>query len=270
MKKNSKRSLALLAVMPVLLLVQLGLGISIYQNIRHAAVIEANNNKLDLYIKTNLKYVSFSESAIRGYLLSEDNKYYESYKTDLEEWKKNEVYYDTLPPEVKRDEVKEIQSLSHQKLDVMAMTMQFYKNNEKDSALNLIKAANAQTLMDSVRARSNALRNELSNEFADEHARESKLLYAFLGLIALLLVISLFFAWYSYRTFNQYTKSLEENVANLNDTNQKMLQLNNEFKAANSYLEQLAFISAHDLKSPIHSLGGLIDMLLKSPYTRYR
>lgn len=42
------------------------------------------------------------------------------------------------------------------------------------------------------------------------------------------------------------------------------LRLNDELKAANNYLEQLAFISAHDIKSPIVSLAGLTDMLSKS------
>ena len=43
-----------------------------------------------------------------------------------------------------------------------------------------------------------------------------------------------------------------------------MQVLNSEFKAANNYLEQLAFISSHDLKSPIHTLNGLIDLMMKS------
>jgi len=42
------------------------------------------------------------------------------------------------------------------------------------------------------------------------------------------------------------------------------LRLNEELKTANNYLEQLAFISAHDIKSPIHTLGGLADMLSRS------
>ena len=42
------------------------------------------------------------------------------------------------------------------------------------------------------------------------------------------------------------------------------LKLNDELKAANDYLEQLAFISAHDIKSPIHTLSSLTYFLLKS------
>lgn len=42
------------------------------------------------------------------------------------------------------------------------------------------------------------------------------------------------------------------------------LRLNEELKTANDYLEQLAFISAHDIKSPILSLQGLVDVLSRS------
>jgi len=42
------------------------------------------------------------------------------------------------------------------------------------------------------------------------------------------------------------------------------LLMNDELKAANTYLEQLAFISAHDIKAPIHSLNGLTDLMLRS------
>lgn len=42
------------------------------------------------------------------------------------------------------------------------------------------------------------------------------------------------------------------------------LKMNNQLKAANNYLEQLAYISAHDLKSPLISLQGLSEMLAQS------
>ena len=42
------------------------------------------------------------------------------------------------------------------------------------------------------------------------------------------------------------------------------LRMNDELRAANDYLEQLAFISAHDIKSPILTLNGLVDHMAKS------
>jgi len=43
-----------------------------------------------------------------------------------------------------------------------------------------------------------------------------------------------------------------------------LLRLNEELELANSYLEQLAFISAHDIKSPILALNGLMDVMYHS------
>jgi len=86
----------------VLLVVQLGLGISIFRTTRKAATIERNNNKLDLYVRTNSKYVSYSESAVREYQLTGDIKYYESYKISLDEWKRMRLILIRLPPKLRR------------------------------------------------------------------------------------------------------------------------------------------------------------------------
>ena len=47
-------------------------------------------------------------------------------------------------------------------------------------------------------------------------------------------------------------------------TDISFLRLNEELKAANNYLEQLAFISSHDIKSPILTLQGLVDLMYSS------
>jgi signal transduction histidine kinase len=265
MKIDSKRSLILLLVVPVLLVVQLGLGISIFRTTRKAATIERNNNKLDLYVRTNSKYVSYSESAVREYQLTGDIKYYESYKISLDEWKKNEAYFDTLAPEIKtRKDLQPLRDLALQKLNQIVQIMDLYRSSAKDSALSLGKSPSAQALMDSVRSNSTDLRNMLTAETAYARAQVFKLIYAFIIVIATLIVLSLFFAWFIYTTFNQHTSQLEKSVASLEEANHKMLKLNEDFKAANNYLEQLAFISAHDLKSPIHTLGGLVDLMMRA------
>jgi|GEM_PF-4938876 PAS domain S-box-containing protein len=47
-------------------------------------------------------------------------------------------------------------------------------------------------------------------------------------------------------------------------TDISFLRLNEQLQAANNYLEQLAFISAHDIKSPIVTLQGLTDLMTAS------
>ena len=50
-------------------------------------------------------------------------------------------------------------------------------------------------------------------------------------------------------------------------TDISFLRLNEELQAANNYLEQLAFISAHDIKSPILTLQGLVDLMVAGDLT---
>ena len=89
MEMKGKRSLALLLVMPVLLLVELGIGWGIFKNVKETTAIESNVNKLDLYLITNTKCISNSESAQRGYLLTGDLKFYDTYLISIMEWVKN-------------------------------------------------------------------------------------------------------------------------------------------------------------------------------------
>ncbi len=249
MKMNGKRSLLLLMIIPVLLLVQLGIGMGIYAKIKRTAVIEANNNKLDLYLRTNTKYISYSESALRGYLITDDQKYYENYKSYLDEWKKNESYYDSLPPEVKRKEVIEIKAVSLKKLDVMALTFQLFNAHDKDSALILVKSGLGQILMDSLRSKSTFLRTEIGGEITTERNGEYQLLYIFFAVVAGLITFSLILAWLTYKAFNQYTASLEGMVTSLEAANEKMLQYN-----YNSY---------HSLKTPLRNITGFLQLLEK-------
>ena len=47
-------------------------------------------------------------------------------------------------------------------------------------------------------------------------------------------------------------------------TDISFLRVNEELQAANNYLEQLAFISAHDIKSPILTLQGLVNLVTET------
>ena len=248
-KINGKRSFLLLLVIPVLLFVQLGIGLGIYTKIKRTSLIEANNNKLDLYLRTNTKYISYSESALRGYLITDDRRYYENYKSYLEEWRKNEAYYDSLPPEVKRQELFEIKSISLKKLDVMALTFQLYNAHDKDSASNLVKSGSGQVLMDSLRSKSTSLRTKISDEITGERNGEYQLLYIFFAVVAGLIAFSIILAWVTYKAFNQYTESLEKTVASLEEANEKMLRYN-----YNSY---------HSLKTPLRNITGFLQLLEK-------
>ena len=188
---KGKRSLALLLVMPVLLLVELGIGWGIFKNVKETTAIESNVNKLDLYLITNTKCISNSESAQRGFLLTGDLKFYDTYLISIMEWVKNENYYHTLPAIVKHKEVDEIEQLSQQKINYMALPIQLYARGYKDSAAAIVNAGNSNGLTDSIRAKSNRLHDATAAAIVTERDREYKLIYAFFTVIAILIALSL-------------------------------------------------------------------------------
>jgi len=91
---------------------QFGIGLFIYGNIQSISKSEERDNKIDTYLRTNSKFISNAESAQRGYLLTGIEKYLETYNTDLEEIKKNEEYFNTLPDDVKNADISNIRQVS--------------------------------------------------------------------------------------------------------------------------------------------------------------
>ncbi len=206
--------------------------------------MEARNAKLDLYLRSNTKCLSNGESAQRAYLLTGADKYYEIYKLNLEDWKKNEMYYDSLPVEAKRNEVRDIQEISKKKLALASLTLQLYDSNQKDSAINIVNSGYGQVMMDSLRAQSTSLRNELSRESATERERERRLLYVFFILVIVLIALSLLIAWFTYRAFNTYTQSLEKTVAALEKAHGTMLQYHLQvYKAIQKPMEDISGVA---------------------------
>jgi signal transduction histidine kinase len=71
------------------------------------------------------------------------------------------------------------------------------------------------------------------------------------------LLIGLFLVWITARRLNFFdAKRTEAEIA--------MSKLNDELTAANLYLEQFAFISSHDVKAPVITMKGLVDVMYKT------
>ena len=235
-------------MMPVLLLVELGIGWGIFTNVKRTAFIETDINKLNQYLITNTKYISGGESAQRGYLLTGDAKFYDTYIEDIKAWVNNEAYYHTLPATVKRLEVDEIEWMSRQKIADMGLAIQLYNRGDKVSATALVKGG-YNALTDSIRSKSTGLSVETGNAIITRHNREYALIYAFFVVIAVLIVLSLILAWVTYIAFRDYTNNLEKTVQSLETANQTLLQYN-----YNSY---------HSLKTPLRNIRGFMQLLGK-------
>ena len=235
-------------IMPVLLLVELAIGWGIFTNVQRTTAIEADINKLNQYLIANTKYISGGESAQRGYLLTGDAKFYDTYIEDVKEWVNNEAYYHALPTSVKRLEVDEIEWMSRQKIADMGLAIQLYNRGDKVSSTALVKGG-YNALTDSIRAKSTRLSVETGNAIVTQHNREYTLIYAFFVVIAALIVLSLILAWVTYIAFRDYTHNLEKTVQSL--------------EAANQTLTQYNYNSYHSLKTPLRNIRGFMQLLGK-------
>jgi CHASE3 domain sensor protein len=248
MAKLSHRSiLSLLLITPVLLVIELAIGYGIYRNIQSTNQAEEKNSRLDLYLRTNTKYISHIESAQRGYLLTGDSKFKDSINSDRNEVRKNEFYYDTLPADIKSLDISGIQMLSRRKLAEMALTIKLSDEDDMDSALAIIKTRAGVKMMDSLRAATTSMRNQFAAQVTMHKARQNYLLSLFLGLITALFFFNLFLVWYTYRKFLDHTRDLEGMVASLRDANERMGQ----YTAA----------SYHELKTPLRNISGFAQLL---------
>ena len=249
MKINQNKALILLAIVPLLLFIQIGIGTVIFMQIKNGNDTEAISNRLELYLRANIKYVANAESAQRGYLLTGDTKFRDVYNTDLAEWKKNEAYYETLPAVCKRKEVKPIKSFAVSKLAEMNKTISLYDSGNKDAAVALVRTGEGTLLMDSLRTRSTAFRQQIAGNTAAQRAGQYNLLYAFFILIVFMLVFSAILTWLIYKAFGKYADSMEELVLSLEATNKRIVEYN--------------YYSYHNLKSPLRNITGFMQLLRK-------
>ncbi len=246
---SRRRVLLFLLVTPLLLLLQFCIGLFIFFNLQTINKKEIQQTRLDTYLRTNTKYISNAESAERGYLLTGNKKYYDTYKVDMDELKKNEDYFNTLPAELKTDEISNIQSVSKSKLEEMGLTIKLFRNHEKDSALAVENNENGKILMDTLRKRTTTIRDHISGELNSRKNEERYLFILFLTLIAVLICFNLFLVWYTYKVFKQYTENMEHLIDSLEGANERMKRFND--------------MSYHELKTPLRGIGGFAQLLKK-------
>ena len=59
-------------MIPVLVIAEFLMGLHLYRSLQDINAVENQNSKLDLYLRTNSRCVSYAETAQRGYLLTGD------------------------------------------------------------------------------------------------------------------------------------------------------------------------------------------------------
>ncbi|MCW3128471.1 MAG: histidine kinase [Bacteroidetes bacterium] len=244
---SHRRMLLLLIVTPLLLFLELAIGFAVFSSIRNIDLAENKSTKLDVYLRTNGRYVSKAESAQRGYLLTGESRYRDTFAVCRAGIQKNEEYYDSLENESKSETIAKMRVLSARKFEEMGQTIHLHDAGLKDSALFMVKSGVGKLMMDSILTASHNLRAQITVQIAHERKKERRLFISFFVLIAVLIVFNIFLVQYTYRKFTGYTRELEMMVHSL--------------EAANERMSEYTAISYHELKTPLRNIHGFAQLL---------
>lgn len=246
---KNKKFAFLLAVTPVLLASQLIICVVIFSYIVKINAAENESKLVDDYMRYNIRYVTVAESGQRGYLLTQDSIYLKPYYNALAEIEKNEHVYDSLLEGMHVAQIENVRRLSKDKLKELATTINLHKQGKADSALAVIKSGYGASVMDSLRDETRTIRGDISNNIAMMQKREFMLIYVLLGLIITLIVFNICFSLYKYKWVVNNTQKLEKSIE--------------ELEKVNGQLSEYTSMSYHELKTPLRSITGFLQLLRK-------
>ncbi|MBS1612608.1 MAG: CHASE3 domain-containing protein [Bacteroidetes bacterium] len=246
---KNKKFAFLLTVTPILLLSQLVICVIIFSYIVKINNAENQSKLVDDYMRYNIRYVTVAESGQRGYLLTHDSNYLKPYFSALEELEKNEQVYDSLFNGIEIENLKHVRTLSQVKLNELATTINLHNEGKIDSAISVVKSGYGSNIMDTLRDETHVIRGALSSSIATMQKREFMLIYVLLSLIIALIVFNIFFSIYKYNWVINNAQKLELSIE--------------ELEKANRQLNDYTNMSYHELKTPLRSITGFLQLLRK-------
>lgn len=246
--KNKKFAI-LLAVTPILLAIQLIICVIIFSYIVKINEAENESKLVDDYMRYNIRYVTVAESGQRGYLLTKDSSYLKPYFNALKEIEKNERVYDSLLQGLDVAHIDNVRRLSQDKLEELALTINLHNEGKIDSAMTVVKSGYGASVMDSLRDETRSIRGDISTHIALMQKHEFTLIYILLGLIITLIVFNILFSLYKYNWVINNAQQLETSI--------------DELQKANKQLNDYTNMSYHELKTPLRSITGFLQLLRK-------
>jgi signal transduction histidine kinase len=113
----------------------------------------------------------------------------------------------------------------------------------------VIKSGYGASVMDTLRDETNSIRSDISASISLMQQREFTLIYILLGLIITLILFNIFFAIYKYNWVINNAQQLESSIE--------------ELEKANKQLNDYTNMSYHELKTPLRSITGFLQLLRK-------
>lgn len=246
--KNKKFAL-LLTVTPILLLSQLVICVVIFSYIVKINNAENQSKLVDDYMRYNIRYVTVAESGQRGYLLTHNPEYLKPYYNALRELESNENVYDSLLEGLQVVQMDNVRRLSKDKMKELELTIKLHDEGKIDSALAIMQGGYGASVMDTLRDETRNIRSNIAARIATMQKKEFTLIYVLFGLILALIAFNIFFSMYKYKWVIKNAQKLESSIE--------------ELEKANKQLNDYTNMSYHELKTPLRSITGFLQLLRK-------
>ncbi len=249
--KLNKRFIFLLIFTPSLLLIIAASSWLVYkQSQRLSDEIDAYA-LTQKYLRTLFVELLNAETGQRGFLLTEKDVFLQPYYLALQDIKVLEKELSDVKEFIvlPKEQHVQLERLAASKFQIMEQTLAIYRLGNKQEAIDMIKRERGKIIMDSIRHIIEPNIVSLDNQLLKKQMQLSKYSLFILALIFLAFAVVLVVCFLFYQ-------SVIDEVENRD-------ALNKALEEKNKQLKDFTYQSYHQLKTPLRSIAGFLQLLEK-------
>jgi len=249
--KLNKRFIFLLIFTPSLLLIIAASSWLVYkQSQRLSDEIDAYT-LTQKYLRTLFVELLNAETGQRGFLLTEKDVFLQPYYLALQDIKVLEKELSDVKEFIvlPKEQHVQLERLAASKFQIMEQTLAIYRLGNKQEAIDMIKRERGKIIMDSIRHIIEPNIVSLDNQLLKKQMQLSKYSLFILALIFLAFAVVLVVCFLFYQ-------SVIDEVENRD-------ALNKALEEKNKQLKDFTYQSYHQLKTPLRSIAGFLQLLEK-------